>query len=731
MEDYGQEDAILLDFENLIYGKPEISKTANTLFFIGPSEYNLIPGTGKGERNNLKKDWREIRQISQTGDRVLWRQIFSNHFDSHPIYKSKDVTKSKATTTGYKIYPFQLDGLEWISVIHYLLFKLYSVDLNYAILFSLESKEDQNYFWGKLDGALAEHKKNIASGAKAFAEDFMVNLPSYIYHATLAKISQNPDLKNILLATGEAYIAERILGGTYEIGKPILMKVRSVLRENPDLVHLNTDQQIEEEVPVFATAKIVSKVETFNDAYNENGSIAGKLEVENIYSTLSKEQFSKTFAPGMFIRKEPIDKSLRWIYMLTKPVMIGDPGDFLSNFDFTFSLVERHVYGMTRNFDKRSGNLIIGYEKFVTTKTKLYLKYQTEERIYYFEPLVGNQPIYSLFVITKTLDDSLVGGFDTFQFYNQQPSGYGKQFMVLPELEYTDSQQLRLQKKIEPVEKELSLSQAYYQFERIAEFLKSKRIQSFNFVVKNQINKVIINELVKRSYINGEVLLQAPGSSFAQEFSSRFGLDLRFVKSYFQIENYPEDTTEINLPNELSRVPEPSLTPKEWIFLNTTHDIQNYLRLREDLINKIEKRKKLAGQIFPVFSVKENGKYRGYQWREFARKVQENQEGEIYLAEVPSHNFVEEGFLEVLKELLEEAKIKKISLEILITCRAKGPLYQFLNSEISVSFRKNLPVGYMMQNPFTKAYKSSTKNKFMAVIEIGELFNGIDFEALE
>lgn len=735
MEDYGQADAQLLDAANMIYGTLNFNAKSFSLFYIGPKEYNVIPGNGTGENNVLKKQWQDIRIRTQAPNRLLWRQIFSNHFDQHALYRSTNVSKSKAKIQGYQIYPFKLDGLEFVSVVHYLLFQLYLPDPEYALLFSLHSRENERAFWGKLDTALEEHQKNLKEGGHPYAPDFMNKLPSYIYNANLAKLSQHEDLKEVLLATGDAYLAERIQGDKlYEIGKPILMRVRQVLSENPELVYFETGQQDVLPEELMTKVRKIREVESYNFNYQPaNSTIAGGVTLNDLQRPFPRELFLKTFSKSGFAPKEEIRKDLRWIYKIVRPLNVQDPADVVSNFSYSFKVVERNVYGFTRNFDNANTKVIVGYEKFVTSKTKLYLRYETnEDRTFYFEPFQKDGSIlYYMFVITSKLDQFLISSFDNFQ-YEQPATGYYQPIpLSLPTTAFTDSQLRRINNNRTIVNSQLTTAQAAYQYLRVEEFKQNKKILSYNDILKEQIYGALQKELLVRSYSNGETLLYAPGSSFAREFSSRFGLDLRVVKSYFEMETLPDQEQNLKkLPQEILNPP-PGISLKHWLLINTIENIKESWHLRNGLLQNLNKARKIDEIVFKPFPFKESDNFRGFSWLTELPVLEKKEQGLLLVCEVPQEKTIEGLFLQRLRDRIQEAKVRAQPLQILITCRAKGPLYDFLMNDQDVLFRKNLDGNYILENPFTGSLQSNKKNLLMAVVGSDVIFSGFVFELLQ
>lgn len=733
MSEFGRGNSTLIDPYGLIYGEIEFNNKLPSLFYLGTKETNVNPGSGPKENNKLNKQWRELKILTLHPNRLLWRQILSNHFDQHPIYKSKQVGKGRPVVTGYKNYIFTLDGMQWVSVIHYLLFKLYSPGPEYAILFSFDSKENENSFWGETEVSLREHKKNITDGGRKMNENFLNELPEYIYHAILAKVSQHEDLKMVLAATGDAFLAERMLkedGTSVEFGRPILMKVREVLNENPDLVYLNTGQT--EVIPDTYKSNVrkIKEIESHNYGFDKQKPLAGNVSNEDICRPLSKDELLNS-SESKYIVKEPIDNGIKWIYVLTSPVNIEDLKQEMSNLTYSYDLVERHAYGFTRNFDSQSSKILIGYEKYATSKVFYYHRFTTENRIYYFQELEGEEPLYSLFVITPELDEYLTSYMGTLIDRTRQPTGYNPTKLSLPEIKYTDSQIKRINNNRTIIDTPLTLNQAVYQYNTIKKFTENYKIQNMNPIMRKRFLKALVSELKLRSYTNGENLLYSPGSSFIREFSSEFGFDQSFIKKHLEIENIPDDDFKMDSLDPFLKNHPPNIGLKHWIILNSFENVEKIFTLRTALIFKLSELNTIYDDIFRPFPPNDSEKFRGFSWLQDIPELKEKEKGLIFLCQVPSNKIIEGIFLERAISAIQKSLNLDQPLQLLITCRAEGPLYDFLMKETRVIFRRILDKNYMLENPFTGNLEGNSRPLLMAVLNSDFNFSGLNLEILD
>lgn len=723
---YGQEDSALVDEFTLLYGTTNIKKDSFSLFYVGPQETNVYPGTGKGENNKMKKDWKEMKLMAYGENRKPWRQIFSAGFDSFKIYSSTNHKKSKATATAYKTYPFELDGLEWLSVTHYLLAMFYITDPDYAILFSLRSKDNPRAFWGELSVALEEHRKNRLVRNRQVNPNFLREIPKYLYNATLAKFTQHQELKELLLATGNAYLAER--NGEHEVGLTVLMKVRKDLEENPDFIHRETDQVNPEIPPEFIKDKIIANPEFMNIGFEINNLLAGGVNFNNLVAPMTHEVFKERYAKSIKINREEVSTTPRWVYLITKTIFV-DPDEFMARFDFSYNVIKRNVYGITRNYDSTKDHLLIGYETVPTTQTKLYRRYQTPNRIFYFEPMLNNS--YSLMVITEGLDEQLVSGLKLIQISDGPSEGYQAPQFVLPEIKYTDSQLRSMKNNRRIIMDPLTYEQAIYQYNKIEEFITGKRISAFNVIMKKKLLNALRDELRLRSFTNGDRLLQAPGSPFVKEFSSRFGLDERYVGSFFEIESYPDrNFGDLKLPSELANPPSEKISKKHWILFNSIEAPENYYQFPRRFVERWNGNRIFNDEPFDIFRFKDVDLFRGYSWMENLPVLSQKEVGLRWFCEIPHQRIIEEVALEKLQKRLEEAMQIQQPLEVVLTCRTRGKLYEWLMKSDKVVFRRILQDDFKMENPFTMATQNLEKPILLAVARSQDFFPQVDLELL-
>jgi len=135
---------------------------------------NRSPGLGPHERISSMSRYKELDQI------IYWRRKLSN----------------------FAVAPFQLDGKTWRTVEHYFQAqKLRLVDPELAETFTVESGTDLGTEGTGLD---ARNMRKAKLLSKELLKVWDSQKDEVMARAWAAKFSQNKEMKEVLLATGEA-----------------------------------------------------------------------------------------------------------------------------------------------------------------------------------------------------------------------------------------------------------------------------------------------------------------------------------------------------------------------------------------------------------------------------------------------------------------------------------------------------------------------------------------------
>ncbi len=171
----------------------------DTLCFYSGS-INRSPGLGPHERVSSVSRYKELESI------LNWRQKLSN----------------------FAVAPFKLDGKTWRTVEHYFQAqKLRLVDSELAETFTVESG---TFLGTEGNGLDAQKMRKARILSKKLLEVWDQEKDEVMARAWEAKFSQNPEMKKVLVATGEAELLHA--GPRIPLQRFVgLEDLRSVLRE--------------------------------------------------------------------------------------------------------------------------------------------------------------------------------------------------------------------------------------------------------------------------------------------------------------------------------------------------------------------------------------------------------------------------------------------------------------------------------------------------------------------
>jgi|SRR5579885_1271524 len=381
----------------LQYGLPK-DENATLRFIVGRTEINKAPGRGPGEidkikgenvkggiggraENPNKRNWNKLKEFAK---KYNWRHILSDDFQGD--YKHREAM------------PFVIDEQEWKTVTHYLLGMLYASTPAYSILFSVESRDNDNGFWGDVRAAEREHFNNVRTGLYPIDLDFPSKLEGYLKKAYLAKFTQNPIARQALLLTQNAVISKR---GTEEriLDVPIYAVVRDFIKNNPKLIYKG-DNKIEQE---FEELPEITSAEELNVLEN------GKTKV---YKSLS----IKSLVPNADIENMEIEDRSCIIYLATGEYEINIQ-DLIKNYG-TPHFVKRPIYGLERVGDNLNQKIMIAIQTTPTSITTEYIAFQVkivlssedEQRnsqiVLYLQPLQNQK--YSVFILAAEKHNSIL-----------------------------------------------------------------------------------------------------------------------------------------------------------------------------------------------------------------------------------------------------------------------------------------------------------------------------------
>lgn len=408
---------------------------AELRFIIGTGEKRKPPGRGTGEVDRFKRSWNKLQDFNANHN---WRRILSNEFEGD--YYDQPM-------------PFKIDGVEWLTVYHYLVGMMYSKNPAYALLFSMSSKEDPGGFWSKVKAAKREHDKNMVYGAYPIDMEFPKKIETYLTQAWLAKFTQNPLAKNALLLTEDAVLAIRGNDGVLDM--PLLGKIRNQIKANPTLIYRGPSvpiERVEEELPPISSSEELNFGYVDSDkaplTVKNNVLLAGTVTAESLFRrvTLAQsvedglQQFANTIAELMkpsdiardpeataleilrlrsliqvlktasFIETEAIEVSECVIYLATGVYDI-DIAKLISQYGHP-KFISRHLYAMEKIGYDANSQFLIALQRTVVSQSSEYILINTQINTVpvipisiYLEPFVGG---FGIFIISSVRDNQVL-----------------------------------------------------------------------------------------------------------------------------------------------------------------------------------------------------------------------------------------------------------------------------------------------------------------------------------
>ncbi len=145
---------------------------SDRLYYFSRSR-DVAPGSGVNENIGNINNYIVLRGIAD------WRKKLSNFYPT----------------------PFDVSGFRWNSVEHMFQgYKLNLVNPQLAYTFSLNSQSPLSF----ADGSEAQKQRKAAILSPEQLAQWDAMKDNVLYHALKAKFTQNPELRNLLLATGTA-----------------------------------------------------------------------------------------------------------------------------------------------------------------------------------------------------------------------------------------------------------------------------------------------------------------------------------------------------------------------------------------------------------------------------------------------------------------------------------------------------------------------------------------------
>jgi hypothetical protein len=337
-------------------------KDVKLRFIVGPREFRKIPGRGPGEIDAFKRPWNQLKDFSRIHN---WRRILSNSFEGDYYDDSM---------------PFIIDNLEWKTVIHYMLGMLYSKNPEYAIMYSLASRDTNVGFWGSVKAAVDEHLKNIKYGNYDPDIDYPEKVERYLFQSMLAKFTQNKVAKNALLLTEDAVISMR--GGPKGIlDMPVYDKVRQYILKNPTIVYKGESVRPEireDEIPIINSSEElnVGYVSKDADDATSNALLAGRVLDSSIYKRQALKSLIGNIVAGGYLEQEPVSEGECVVYLATGAFDVSIQ-TLISQFG-TPRFVRRHVYAMEKMADNSRERIYIGIQKTPCSVISEYIAFSTK-----------------------------------------------------------------------------------------------------------------------------------------------------------------------------------------------------------------------------------------------------------------------------------------------------------------------------------------------------------------
>lgn len=342
-------------------------------FIIGPREVRKPPGKGPKEIDQFKRKWFKLVEF---GKRHNWRKILDNDFNGD--YLDDPMT-------------FIIDGVEWKTVLHFMLGMLYINSPNYAIMYSLASRDNPNGFWGLPSAARSYHEKNLSSGQYNIDPDYARKVEEYLFNAIRAKCTQNPIAKEALMLTEDAVLSIR--GGPVGVlDLPVYDRIKEWIRENPKKIYKgpNTPMEIEPEDMVYInSAEELNIGVVTGEVSEDNPLVAGRVTADTISTPLPLKpiiiQYAQQF-PGARVETEDIAETACIIHLATGYHKLnfwkliedyGKPNPSNQN-NAQVKFVSRHIYGVERIGDDPESNIMIGIQRGVSSIEQEYVVINTQ-----------------------------------------------------------------------------------------------------------------------------------------------------------------------------------------------------------------------------------------------------------------------------------------------------------------------------------------------------------------
>jgi len=341
----------------ILSSKDVFTENAELRFVVGSKERHTRPGKGTYEKNVKKVDFTELNRIYN------WRRIMADDFEGDMRYETS----------------FTLDGHEWQTVSHYMLAMLYINSPEFMILFSLDSKERGDGFWGSVEAAMDGHLDNIRRGTFPIDTEYADKSMKYLLSAYLAKFTQNPIAKKVLLLTGNAIIAKR--GGSHGITEiNAYSQIRDIIRKSPKMVYKGVGL-IEQEIEV---------IPTIDSPLDLNSKILGiPKDLVNIdFETLDVEEQSCIIYAAI------------GVYQLNVENLVESLGQF--------NIVERNVFGLEMITYDSNEKIFIALQKNATSIQNKYLTFEADVGVnitIYIEIFENG---FGIFILSSVIDNNIL-----------------------------------------------------------------------------------------------------------------------------------------------------------------------------------------------------------------------------------------------------------------------------------------------------------------------------------